>query len=396
LFNLGQFSAKADQDWTFEPSIPAKLVVDSSAGNIDITTGNGNEIKITAHKTAWGITKKRAERALANMLIDVKQEGNQVTISYKQPLDAINISSEQYDMVDFTVVVPEECSVKALTRIGKITATGIRGDADLHNDFGNLFISDMKGNLNADTKSGDILAQRVDSELTTINLVTEFGSIELEHTNVYSIEVKTNSGKVTLKSIITNGNVKLQGEFGDIQILDGKIDTLAIQTNSGKIVVNNIETNTALVAKSEFGDIDVQQVTAPGYNLGTNSGNITIQNGGGAIKASSEFGRIAISAVIYADLDLQTKNGSIEFSGSLGKGPHVLRTEFGDIRLELPDNTKLTFNLKTDFGKLKSAFPITLSGNIEANSWIGTINGGGAELQAQTTNGNITLEVLNE
>jgi DUF4097 and DUF4098 domain-containing protein YvlB len=396
FLNLGQFSAKADQAWTFKTNIPTRLVIDSTAGNIDITAGEGNEIKVTAHKTAWGITTKRAESALANMPIEVKQEGNQVIVSYKQTLQSINIGSEQYDTVDFIVTVPEECSVSARTKIGKITVAGVKGDADLHNDFGNLSTEDIKGNLNADTKSGDIHAQRISSGTKTINLATEFGSIELENTSVLSIEVRTKSGKVNLDEIATSGIVELQSEFGDIQIQDSKSETLTIQTNSGKITAKKIETNAMLVASSQFGDIEVQQVIAPGYDISSNSGNITVQNGTGAIKASTEFGRIVISSAKDADLDLRTNNGVIEFSGSLGEGPHTLRTEFGDIHLELPEDSRLTLDVKTEFGKLKSAFPITLSGEIEGNSWKGTINGGGSSLQAQTNNGNIALDLLSE
>lgn len=396
LFNLGQFSAETDREWSFKADGPTKLVVDSSSGNIDIVAGEGNEIKVTAHITTWGYTSKLAENALVNIIIEVKQEGNQVILRYKSPEGILRIGSTQFDAVDFTVSVPEECSVNASTNIGKITMVGTVGDADLHSDFGNLSVSDMEGNLSADTNSGDIYTQRIEARQKTISLETEFGVIELEQVRAHSIEARTNNGKVDIEDIGATGEVTLHSSFGDIQIMDSSCISLTIDTSSGKISINGINVRDMLVASSDFGDIAVEQVNASGYDLSTNSGNISIHDGFGSIKAYTEFGGIVISGAKNADLVLRTKSGEIEFSGSLGDGPHSLKAEFGNIHLTLPENTRLTFDLKTEYGKLESVFPITLSGEVEGDHWKGTINGGGAVLQAQTNNGNIKLDLLTE
>ena len=93
-------------------------------------------------------------------------------------------------------------------------------------------------------------------------------------------------------------------------------------------------------------------------------------------------------------LDLYTKSGTVQFSGPLGLGPHSLKTVFGDIQVFLPQDTALSFDLQTDFGKLKTEFPITLEGDVKQDHWRGTLNGGGAELEANTNSGDISFEIL--
>ena len=115
----------------------------------------------------------------------------------------------------------------------------------------------------------------------------------------------------------------------------------------------------------------------------------------GNVKAHSEFGDIEVTNGKQVILDLQTNSGSVEYSGSLGSGPHMLKTEFGNIDLSIPDDASLSVNLETEFGKVKSDFDITLSGEFSEKRLSGTLNGGGASLTASTNSGNITISNLN-
>jgi len=127
----------------------------------------------------------------------------------------------------------------------------------------------------------------------------------------------------------------------------------------------------------------------------TSSGKITLVVVGGIIKASSDFGDINVTSTQPATIDLYTNSGSVDYTGPLGVGPHSLVTDFGDISLNLPKDTAITFDLETDFGKLKTEFPITLEGGVKHDHWRGTLNDGGAELTATTNSGDISFDMLN-
>ena len=94
-------------------------------------------------------------------------------------------------------------------------------------------------------------------------------------------------------------------------------------------------------------------------------------------------------------LDVKTNSGAVEFSGSLGTGPHQVSSDFGEIDLTLPADSKLNVDLSTDFGSIKSDLPITVTLNGASSSdgdqIVGSINGGGDQFTAQTNSGSVTI-----
>jgi DUF4097 and DUF4098 domain-containing protein YvlB len=149
-----------------------------------------------------------------------------------------------------------------------------------------------------------------------------------------------------------------------------------------------------VIAKSDFGEVTLSKVEAGSYDLDTSSGEITLEGASGAVKAHTDFGNIEVTEAEAVTLDLNTDSGAITFAGSLGDGPHILKTDFGSVNLSLPEETALDFDLSTDFGKIKSDFPITIQGEQEQTHWQGTINGGGESLTAETSSGDISIEIL--
>jgi len=176
---------------------------------------------------------------------------------------------------------------------------------------------------------------------------------------------------------------------------DAAAAEVSLNSNSGEIELTRVEASGAVSVKTDFGAVTLEEVAAETYDLETNSGRITVHGAHGAVQAHTDFGDVEVTEAADADLDVSSNSGSIHFSGSLGDGPHTLKTDFGSIQLSLPEDAALTFDLKTSFGKIKSAFPITTSGDLENDHWRGTINGGGASLTAQTNSGDVTLDILN-
>ncbi len=116
------------------------------------------------------------------------------------------------------------------------------------------------------------------------------------------------------------------------------------------------------------------------------------------MKAHTGFGNVTIRNAENADLDLNTNSGSIDFAGSLGKGPHTVHSDFGEITLSIPANSALNVDFKTDFGKIRSDIPfqVTMQGDLSEAQQKGTMNGGGSELTVTTKSGNITINDLGE
>jgi DUF4097 and DUF4098 domain-containing protein YvlB len=153
--------------------------------------------------------------------------------------------------------------------------------------------------------------------------------------------------------------------------------------------------NKEIKVQNDFGKLDLQQAFAPSYDLHTSSGSITVEGVKGKLKAYTDFGGIKVRNAESVTIDLKTSSGTVEFSGSLGDGPHQIKSDFGQIDLTLPDDSKLDVDLKTDFGNIKSDMPVTVMLNQTSNSngdqIVGSINGGGAQLTAQTSSGGVNI-----
>ena len=147
---------------------------------------------------------------------------------------------------------------------------------------------------------------------------------------------------------------------------------------------------------SDFGEIELVQAMAGSYDLHTNSGSIDVNDAQNKIKADTDFGGIDFQNAENVTLDVNTKSGSITIIGSLGNGPHTVITEFGQIDLSLPPDSKLEGSLETEFGNVSSEIPITviLDGKLDKKKQEGTMNGGGDELNVQTKSGDINITAI--
>lgn len=392
VFNFDWFSAEETEEWRFEVGGEAVLNVDSAAGNVEVIAGEGDEVLITAHKTAWSASEAAAQAALAEMALHVTQSGSSVDVRFTQETDVLVIGETRLDTVDFTIVVPEESTVTVATIPGDIVLSGLEGAADLKAAFGGISIQDTGGALAARTEGGMITARRVDAGSAAIDLDTQFGDIRLENVAAGEIAVASSSGNLTLRQVESAGDISLDSQFGDILFEVGEGVGLTVESNSAEIDMADVSIDGELTIRNDFGGITLTGVSARSYDLFSNSGLISVQGAHGALRIKSEFGGINVASAREADLDLQTNSGPIEFSGSLGDGPHTLKAEFGDIHLTLPEDTALTVDLQTEFGNIRTDFQIALSGDMDEDHWRGTIHGGGALLSASANSGDILIE----
>jgi DUF4097 and DUF4098 domain-containing protein YvlB len=376
-FQLSTVSAEADEEQQFTlDNSPATLKVTNSNGKIIVTGGAGDTIEVLAHKTAWGANQAEAEAALATLKVKATQRGNVITLQVEQPPELKMVDRAPSDSVELTIQVPSETIVTAHTRFGEVRLSGTYGDADLQSNAGAIHVTDVN--------SG------------TLILDTEFGEITIERSAGESIEADTSSGGVRLTDVSAEGEVNLSSNFGDIQYESGEASTLFLKTDSGQLRLTDLAIRDSITAKTDFGSVKLTRVTADAYDLHSSTGSITVDSPVGSLKAETDFGDVeVINGKDIGPLELESDNGAIKFSGSLDEGPHVLKTDFGSVRLVLPKDTELALDLETDFGKIKSDFPLTINGSPDESHWQGTINGGGDSLTAKTSSGNITLEILN-
>jgi DUF4097 and DUF4098 domain-containing protein YvlB len=392
-FSPVSVGAEASEEKILEVSGPATLEVRISNGDITINAAEVDAVTIRMHKTAYAESQAKAEEELRNMQVNITQNGSNIQVVFEPPAIPMNLDVYQSDRVDLTIQVPTETEVTAYSGSGDVSISGTRARASIASDYGDLYASEITGSLSADTGSGAVNASDIQAGQADIDLKSGYGDITLETAHADAIQATSGSGSLKLSFVDANSQVTLQSDYGGIGFTGGSAQLLTINTSSGRIDLANLEISADLKAKSDYGDLDLKQVAAGAYDLETSSGSVTVEDARGAIKAHSGYGNIEVAGE-DATLSLSTSSGSVEYSGTLGEGPHTLQSDYGSITITIPADTALDIDLKTDYGKIKSAIPVTLSGDLEEEHWVGSLNGGGESLTASTSSGDIQIEVI--
>jgi len=369
-----QFTATADQDQTFAVGQAAALDVESSLGAITVTGGAGHAIVVHAHKTGWGGDQTEANAALAALKISLTQTGNAVVVQVEPSVGLVLPIKGRNNSVDFTIEVPADAVVKAHTGFGEVQVTGAAGGTD------------------ASTSNGRIGARQVGG---AVRLASAFGAVTLEDATPSSVTASSSNGAVTLNQVTASGAVELHSDFGSLEYTGGQAASLLARTSNGKVTLSNLSIAGLANARSDFGSLTLTQVAAGSYAVNSSNGSVSIDGAAGAVQASSDFGRVTVLHGVGATLDLHSSNGPVAYSGTLGAGPHSLTSDFGSIALSLPASAGANLDLSTSFGDIHSALPVTTNGDLSRGHWTGVLNGGGPSVTAKTSNGSITLDVLN-
>jgi DUF4097 and DUF4098 domain-containing protein YvlB len=375
---------------------PVTLNVADDAGDVTVTGGDVDTVQVKVVKTAYDSTQARADEEVKTIEYTIEQVGDAITLKYELP-KSMNFKNN-INTVDFIVTVPTETSVSVNTSFGSVAVQDVQGAVDLSNDFGDVRAKNIAGELAVQSNSGEINVEAVDAGDKNVKVSTEFGDITLEQIKAKDVNATSNSGVVTFANVRAAGDAYIKTDYGNTVYENGSATTLTLDTNSGKISITKVNVTKELKVQNDFGDIELTQAMAGSYDLHTNSGTITINGAKGKLKAYTDFGNIEISNAKSVTLDVKTNSGTIEFSGSLGAGPHKVESEFGNIDMAFPTDVKLNVDLKTDFGKIKSDLPITVtlteSSSSEKDQIVGAINGGGEELIVSTNSGGINITAI--
>jgi DUF4097 and DUF4098 domain-containing protein YvlB len=256
------------------------LDLQNVAGDISVTGGGGDDVRIEAVKRVRHPNEAEAKALLSEIQIEVADRGGRVEVRAEYPRRR-NWSGG----VDFTVSVPRDASVALRSVSGTVKVTNINGE------------------LRAETVSGDIITMTA-KKLRVAKTVS--GDVEISESEADELSLGSVSGDVIVNRLKGNG-FDAQSVSGDLRLTDVEIDHASIRSVSGDIDYSGrLARNGRYQFQSHSGDIRVTPADAKGF----------------AIEASTFSGDVRSD---YA-LTLQTSPGN---SFTPGRNRSV-RGSFGD------------------------------------------------------------------
>ena len=172
-----------------------RLELDNLSGDVDVTGGGGDDVKITATKRVHAPNESAGRGALNAIEIQVADRAGVVSIS-AGPTRGRFSSGE----IDYVISVPSGTSLSLKTVSGDVSVKNITGDLVVNSFSGDVTVGDSKPRaIEIELVSGDVSLEKVDSE---------------------RVHVKSLSGDITLTGkLAKTGRYDLSTHSGDIQII---------------------------------------------------------------------------------------------------------------------------------------------------------------------------------
>ncbi len=284
----------------FEKTVPLSkagtLYLTNISGQIEVLTWKDAQVKIEALKTSKADSVDKAKENAAKVTIEVTGETDRVSVETKYPKriggfwggDSINVS------VDYKVWVPEQAAVEVKSVSGDVKIAPIGGKAKIDSVSGNVGIRGaagaevklVSGDLEMENVAGDAFIKAVSGD---IDITRIKGSIEADAVSgdivlkdvadAQTVDIKTVSGNVTYSGDLkAGGRYELKTHSGDVRMtipagsgfdleantFSGDIETDFEITVSGKISPREIrgtvgKGGATLVLKSFSGNVDLKK-----------------------------------------------------------------------------------------------------------------------------------------
>jgi len=228
---------------------PGTLDLENIAGNIVITGGGGDTVRIDAVKRVRGRDAAEARARLADLVIEVTERADRVEVRTEYPA-----RRDFYGEVEFTVAVPSRAAVTVRTVSGDVRVTNVDGELRMQSVSGELVASDVKG-------------------LTRIRSVS--GNVQVTKAEGADVTGGSLSGDVVLNGLKSKG-IELQTVSGDLRLTDLEVDRATLRSVSGDIEYRGrFARNGRYELQSHSGDLRVVPRDA-GFELdaGTFSGDV--------------------------------------------------------------------------------------------------------------------------
>lgn len=189
-------------------------------------------------------------------------------------------------------------------------------------------------------ENGTLKIKMIDKRNWTdyIGIFQLFGSTETMEMTVYlpaaeynSLQVRTETGDITVSAEPAFVETTLRSDTGDISCVGVMADALDCLTSTGDICVQNSAPNLVKL-QSNTGDLTVLTVAAEEIHVTTNTGDVDAQNATAPFfTCSTDTGEVELEKVTAEDyLQVFTTTGDAELDGC-DAGKVNIKTETGDV-----------------------------------------------------------------
>ena len=332
----------------FDPGQPLRAQVD--CGSIRVASSSGTKAQVVAHLRAFAPEKEDAEKRLAGMQLDLGQ--NSVTGRGSSGNGMQLFGSGGSEEIDLELTLPAGTRLEIQSSSGDVEIRGAFGDTRAGTEYGHVRASGIRGELQVKSSSGDLSVEEIQGG--RVGMDTDYGDIAVRGVKASRVEAHTSSGGIEASGIEAQG-VRLSSDYGDIAVRELQ------------------------------GDLDSK----------TSSGSVSIVEAKGGCRAHSDYGDVS-AAGTFRELALSSSSGSVHgraaSGSSLGEGWEI-RSDYGDVQLDLPAGLSFDLDASTDYGEVAADLPGVLGGSKgdETHRLHGAVGSGGPKVRLHSSSGDVSI-----
>ena len=309
LAALAATEEQLNQRFTVQPE--GKLVVDVNFGSIELATHETDEVVVDVWRKITWKNKADEEEFLKDHPVTFSQDGNTVTVRCRRNgVGGWSWGGRSRMQGKYTITVPARFDAQLKTSAGSIAVSDLVGEVAANTSGGGLRFERLCGPLDGGTSGGGIYVSDCEGDL---KVRTSGGGIEVS------------GGSGSLDGHTSGGSVTVKGFTGNVQV-------------------------------------------------GTSGGGVTIENVIGQVGGSTSGG--SVSAVLPSPLPGDVK----------------LSTSAGGVTVVVPEDAAFDLDASTSAGRVSTDLPVTVVGKVERDHLVGTVNGGGKSVVLRTSAGSIHLK----
>lgn len=220
---------------------PASLTSNNRVGDISISAGDTDAIRVQATKEARAFIGAWAQDTLDSIDVRAEGSGNAARITVDVPTD-LRLRSAR---VDFEIVVPQNMNLDIVNNVGEISVLGTTGSLRLRSNVGDIDLLDItvRDEYDVEADVGDIEFEgQLPEDAGTTMLRTNVGEINvsLPEDSSFMLDAETSVGDITSEFELQDRQADQEGPG---QMLKGFVNTtangvqLVLRTDTGDITV---------------------------------------------------------------------------------------------------------------------------------------------------------------
>lgn len=288
--------------------------------------------------TCWANTQEGAEHFTRQIALQTDQEGGRSSWTLVLPQPPVpELRGVESNL---TLSVPSSVHVDVANGFGDTEIRGVQGGATARCKHGQLQLSDLGGDVTAETSFKTLTAERIPG-----------AKLANQHGAIHATEV--------------GGDLDVDCQYGDVSV-NGVSGNLRVDNAHGK--VTGEKTAKRAEIRTSFAEIQLADVGGE-VLLRNEHGSISARRLRGNVDAQGEFGGIDLD-VDCAEVVCRNRHGSITLNLT---GSNLRRvdaeTSFADLSVNVLPSLKPKIQAQTSYGKVRSDLPVLMmetgAGNFE-------------------------------